>query len=107
MRAAYNPFLFKAGSDGATACVALGSQDTKLTVWLTAAKRPFIIVTDLFKQSVVDMAWTPDGYCLLACSTDGTVAAIQLDKEELGDPIDQVSNFLHLLLHRLMGWMRK
>ncbi len=46
----------------------------------------------LLMQSVVDVAWTPDGYRLLACSTDGTVAVLQFDTSELGVPLSKVSD---------------
>lgn len=90
VKACFNPHIVKKGENAAT-CTALGSQDSRLTVWMSSAKRPFVIGSKLFNQSVVDMAWTPDGYCLLACSTDGTVAVLHFDKEELGEPLDQVS----------------
>jgi hypothetical protein len=51
-------------------------QDQKVTVWLGAADRPVVILTKQFSQSVTDLAWTPDGHTLLACSSDGSVAAV-------------------------------
>ncbi len=70
--------------------MALGSQDTKLSIWLSSAKRPTFVAQKLFLQSVVDLSWTPDGYCLLACSSDGTVAALQFEAKDLGVPLKQV-----------------
>jgi protein HIRA/HIR1 len=91
VKTCYNPLIFRAGTgEDAATCVALGSQDTKLTVWLSYSKRPVVVGSKLFRQSVVDAAWTPDGYCLLACSTDGTVAVLQFEQKELGVPLDQV-----------------
>ena len=63
-------------------------QDKALTVWL-AAPRPVYIGRKFFKQGVVDLAWTPDGRSLLACSTDGTVACFQFDAAELGEAVPQ------------------
>jgi len=53
-------------------------QDKKVTVWLGAADRPVVIMTKIFSQSVTDLTWTPDGHTLLACSSDGTVAAVRV-----------------------------
>ena len=91
VKACYNPKIMRSvgGADEAT-CIALGSQDTKLTVWLSNSKRPTFVAHKLFKQSVVDLAWTPDGYSLLACSTDGTLAVLQFEPKELGVPLNQV-----------------
>ncbi len=63
-------------------------QDKALTIWL-AAPRPIYIGRKFFKQGVVDLAWTPDGRSLLACSTDGTVACFQFDAAELGQAVSQ------------------
>ncbi len=98
MRACYNPRMFRApGGAGAAegtppaaaTCVALGSQDTKLSVWLSHDKRPLLVGSKLFKQSVVDLAWTPDGARLLACSSDGTVGLLAFEAAELGEPFTQ------------------
>lgn len=92
MKACYNPNIYRSDEDPelVSTCIALGGQDTKLTVWMSKAKRPTVVCHKLFSQGVVDMAWTPDGYCLLACSSDGTVAALQFDRKELGVPLTQV-----------------
>lgn len=100
MKASYNPMFLKPDkdSDEAATCIALGSQDTKLSVWLSNAKRPTFVGHKLFQQSVLDLAWTPDGYRLLACSSDGTVAILQFEAKELGVPLKQVP---HLLLYQI------
>ncbi len=92
MKASYNPMFFQPSkdSDEASTCIALGSQDTKLSVWLSNAKRPTFVGHKLFQQSVLDLAWTPDGHRLLACSSDGTVAILQFEAKELGVPLKQV-----------------
>ena len=71
-------------------CMALGSQDSKVTVWLSNCQRPLLVASKLFKQSVVDLAWTPDGYTLLACSTDGTIGVLRFEPRELGTALAQV-----------------
>ena len=76
-------------------CMALGSQDSRITVWLSTEQRPLLVADKLFKQSVVDLAWTPDGYTLLACSTDGTVGVLQFDSHELGAALAQVRMCKH------------
>ena len=64
--------------------IACGSQDCKMTVWATNRPKPVCIVKTCFTQSVVDLCWSPDGYSLIACSTDGTVAIFTFDQKELG-----------------------
>lgn len=44
------------------------------------------MVHDLFSDSVLDLSWSQikDQTVLLACSTDGTIAALLLSEDELG-----------------------
>eukprot|EP00898_Chlorokybus_atmophyticus_P000368 jgi/Chlat1/1331/Chrsp118S01752 len=89
-----NPCLFRPPADepnhndrdasGPFCCVALGSQDCKVTVWSTFRPRPVVILKDLFKRSVLDVAWTPDGYTMVAVSMDGTLGAATFEPEEIG-----------------------
>jgi len=83
-----NPKLFRAERDGKgsapAAIIAAGSQDHRLTVWRSTAPKAVFVGSKFFKQTVVDVAWTPDGYGLLAVSTDGTMAAFQFEAAELG-----------------------
>jgi protein HIRA/HIR1 len=65
-------------------CCAIGSRDRSVSVWLTALKRPLVIVKELFNDSVLDLTWSASGLVLLACSWDGTVACIQFDEAEIG-----------------------
>ena len=37
-----------------------------------------------FKRAVMDVAWTPDGMTMVACSVDGTIAVFQFDEKDLG-----------------------
>ena len=81
----FNPHLFvKSGNKENHGCVALGSRDRSLSVWLTNLKRPLLVLHDLFKDSIIDLSWSTDGYELLVCSTDGTVAYLSFSKKELG-----------------------
>jgi WD40 repeat protein len=74
---------------GTFICFALGSQDHSLSVWFNGAKRPLAVISHCFKQSVMDLAWTPEGRTLLACSTDGTVGVFTFEQQELGTPLPQ------------------
>ena len=71
--------------------IACGSQDCKLTIWTTNRPKPVCIVRKCFSQSVVDLCWTPDGYTLLACSTDGTLCTFTFDRAEIGDKLDDAA----------------
>ncbi len=66
-------------------CVALGAQDNKVTVWLSRKARPVLVAKTFFNQSVVDLAWSPDGLTLFAASIDGSVAMFAFDEKELGE----------------------
>lgn len=69
-------------------CVAIGSRDRSLSVWLTSLKRPLVVINELFTHSVLDLSWSPCGLRLAACSWDGTVAFVQFTEKELGQPLD-------------------
>ncbi|GAN04822.1 hir-1 [Mucor ambiguus] len=83
---AYNPKMFYVKRDEAsekalaTIC-ALGSQDRSISIWVTQFNRPVCVAADIFDNNVYDLAWTPDGKSLFACSQDGTVACLLLDAE--------------------------
>ncbi len=105
--AAFSPRLFRlppsaaaaaaaaaAGGGGAGApaadcspLFALGGQDGRLTVWAAGRERALFAGRRLFKGQVVDVAWTPGGAALLACSTDGTVACLRFERGEVGEPV--------------------
>ena len=69
--------------------VALGAQDGRVSVWLTTRTTAVAIAARFFRQSVVDLAWTPDGYSLLAASSDGTLACFQFEAVELGEALGE------------------
>jgi protein HIRA/HIR1 len=64
---------------------ALGSSDRLFTVWSLQEPQPLTEARAFFSSCVMDVAWTPDGMSLLACSYDGTVAAIHFTAEEIGE----------------------
>lgn len=66
----------------------MGSRDRSLSVWMTALQRPLVVVKDLFTDSILDVSWNTDHNIMLACSTDGTVAGLQFDANELGTPLN-------------------
>lgn len=68
-------------------CLAIGSRDRCLSVWMTALQRPLLVIRDLFEDSILDLSWSNDGYILLACSGDGTVACLQFNEDQLGKPL--------------------
>ena len=72
-------------------CIAIGSRDRSLSVWLTSLKRPLFVIHDVFESSILDLARSKDGMVLLACSMDGSVAAVVLNEEELGTPMSKES----------------
>ncbi|CAI5997699.1 unnamed protein product [Closterium sp. NIES-64] len=67
--------------------IALGGMDRKVTLWPTYRPSPLFTAKNLFKQPVLDTAWSPCGLHMLCCSADGTVAAFLFDQSELGIPL--------------------
>lgn len=82
-------------------CCAIGSKDRSLSVWLTALKRPLVVTHDLFENTILDISWSKSGLELMACSSDGTVAYIEFNKDEIGDPMAQ--NDVELFLEKIYG----
>lgn len=64
--------------------IACAGQDKALTVWITTNPRPLVIIKDLCKKSVSDLAWTPDGKTLYTACLDGSIVVVNFQKEELG-----------------------
>ncbi|KAJ6438829.1 transposase-like protein [Purpureocillium lavendulum] len=64
--------------------IASAGQDKTLSIWNTNTSRPVVILQDLTGKSIVDLAWTPDGQSLYACSLDGGIVAVKFDEGELG-----------------------
>lgn len=85
----FNPHLFiKNGGDN-YGCIAIGSRDRSVSIWLTNLKRPLVVMHDLFVDSVLDFSWSSDGYELLVCSCDGSVAYFGFSEKELGMRLSQ------------------
>lgn len=70
-------------------CLAVGSRDKSVSIWMTASKRPSAVIYDLFDDSVVDLSWSVEKNILLACSPDGSVACLMFSEEELGTSLSQ------------------
>jgi protein HIRA/HIR1 len=92
----FNPAIFKHTAGGVSEgvvgkhynCVAIGSQDNAFSVWVATHKRPIIVSQTFFTGSVLDITWGGDGYTLMCCSLDGTVAFFQFEQNELGLTVD-------------------
>ena len=87
---AFNPHLFRSGDPQSAAlstCIALGSQDCKITVWISGKARPVLIAKTFFTRSIVDLSWSPCGRLLFAASIDGSIAYFYFREEELGEAV--------------------
>ena len=47
------------------------------------------MIKSCFEESVVDLCWTPNGFSLLACSTDGTMGVFTFEKSEIGCMVNE------------------
>jgi protein HIRA/HIR1 len=85
-------------------CLAVGSRDRSLSIWLTNLRRPLMVMHELFADSVLDISWFKDGRGFLACSWDGTVAYFEFTNEEIGKTLepDDYSAYLHKLYGKSM-----
>ena len=90
----FNDNIFEKDSEGKKSqfeCLAIGSRDRSMSVWVTSLKRPLFVIHDVFESSILDLAWSKDGLVLLACSMDGSVAAVVLNEKELGKYLSVLS----------------
>ncbi|CAG8666614.1 1767_t:CDS:2, partial [Ambispora leptoticha] len=71
-----------AGSLGSI--IAVGSQDYSISIWATRRSRPITVSQRMFRQSVMDLSWAPNGKDLFACSYDGSVAILRFQDSEFG-----------------------
>ncbi|KAH9524197.1 hypothetical protein Btru_053770 [Bulinus truncatus] len=96
----FNPNLFakkfKSDKPQQYSCCAIGSKDRSLSIWLTALKRPLVVMHDLFDNSILDLSWSQNGLELMCCSIDGSVAFMDFSKDEIGQPLskDEVTTLL-------------
>ena len=89
-----SPVLYR--SDGGPQwCVALGSYDCGISVWKYGEQKPFVL-RDLFEAAVADISWSPDGKLLVACSSDGTLAVLNMEGA-LGTPLNR-SEYMHYMV---------
>ncbi|RWS15627.1 Protein HIRA-like protein [Dinothrombium tinctorium] len=77
-------------------CVAIGSRDRSISVWLTTLRRPLVVVHDLFNNSLLDISWSHCGQKLAACSWDGSVAFMEFEESEIGKPLTIEEKNLYL-----------
>ncbi|KAG9301750.1 hypothetical protein G9A89_003297 [Geosiphon pyriformis] len=88
----FNPALFmipenddaEQNSSSIGSICAVGSQDNSISVWATKKARPLFVSQRPFKQSVMDLAWAPNGRDLYACSYDGSVLILRFSDKEFG-----------------------
>eukprot|EP00883_Tetradesmus_obliquus_P001968 jgi/Sobl393_1/12080/SZX66567.1 len=63
---------------------ACSSNDKTFTVWSSELALPVLHCQQLHAGNIVDLAWTPDGYTLIAASNDDTISVIRFSEAELG-----------------------
>ena len=83
----FNPHLFfnnSSSKESNHGCIAVGSRDRSLSIWLTSLKRPLVVTHDMFVDSIIDISWSTDGYELMVCSTDGSIGYLSFSQKELG-----------------------
>ncbi|KAK9501098.1 hypothetical protein O3M35_002210 [Rhynocoris fuscipes] len=101
----YSPAIIEAilrGGKPTFYCLcAVGSRDRSVSVWTTYAKRPVVVMKELFHSPVLDVGWTPSGSALMACSGDGTTAYLEFDRTELGRPVSDLEK--NQILENLYG----
>ncbi|GFS07299.1 protein HIRA [Elysia marginata] len=89
----FNPNILKKQVKGTKtqncSCCAIGSKDRSLSIWLTALKRPLVVMHDLFENSILDVSWSRSGLELMSCSIDGTVAFMDFTTEEIGQALSK------------------
>jgi WD40 repeat protein len=85
---AFNPVLFCANGpdvDGKSATtsffsvLAIGSQDCVLSLWSSRRSTPLLLLTEVWQDGIVDLAWSGDGTKLLIASHDGSIVVLQFD----------------------------
>lgn len=81
-------------------CLAIGSRDSSLSIWLTTHQRPLCVIYDLFNESILDLSWSKN--ILAACSTDGSIAVLMFTENELGTSLthDDKVNFIFFHKHK-------
>jgi len=63
---------------------AVGGLDGTVTVWSTSSNRPLAVIEEVFREAVLDLTWSPDGFTLFAVSHDGSVLVSKFNEKSLG-----------------------
>lgn len=95
----FAPRLFqnkKGSKDNFATILATGGQDLALVIWSTAASKPLLVASDIVKDSITDICWTPDGKTLFVSCLDGSITCVDFAKEELGYVVAEDINDLQL-----------
>ncbi|EDW49387.1 GM17533 [Drosophila sechellia] len=91
----HNSILSRQENDGSPSkplqycCLAVGSRDRSLSVWMTALQRPMVVIHELFNASILDLTWGPQECLLMACMWMGSIACLKFTEEELGKVISE------------------
>lgn len=72
--------------------IATAGQDKTLAIWNTSHPRPLLVALNAAEKAITDIAWSPDGNKLFACSLDGTILVALFDEGELGWVIPMEEN---------------
>ncbi|KAI8909178.1 WD40-repeat-containing domain protein [Gorgonomyces haynaldii] len=107
--ALFNPLIYQVQDEKKqhvqSAICAVGSQDQGISVWSTAKARAIVSAQHLFQHSCLDLAWSPDGNTLYACSYDGSIACLIFAPGELGKVVD--FDFVSTMKAHRLGDKRK
>ncbi|KAJ3385328.1 hypothetical protein HDU92_003115 [Lobulomyces angularis] len=108
--ALFNPSLFRLpltlkekSKEPLSAICAVGSQDTGVSIWWTSIAKSPLSAMNLFQHSILDLAWSPNGFNLFCCSYDGTVKVIKFSEKDLGSPVSQDEKIQILKEHGLQA----
>mmetsp|Transcript_27450 Transcript_27450/g.41739 ORF Transcript_27450/g.41739 Transcript_27450/m.41739 type:complete len:178 (-) Transcript_27450:863-1396(-) len=86
-----NPSLYKSKGDplNCYSVVAIGSQDSTISIWKPYLQKPFALVMDFCMMGVTDMSWGFNGNLLLSSTHDGKVTLLHFKPGTLGEPLTE------------------